>query len=318
MGATVREQIVRACALVRTQRVPELGALAALRDREHAQSVARERRVRALEARRPLDARDGASVGRRDLARLESRVLHREKARDERGGDRVHEGAREQLARPSSRILDTRGAVGQIKPGRGAADTPRAVLRATSFCRANLRSVEPLARALLWSTALLLCGALAASWAWRAHRQRRIGRVVHEVRARRKVRVAVLAGCAGGGAVLLLAGPWNSAAFAVVALSTLLLASNPSFRDSIYGERGVQRGWHARRFEELEAWRLIGDHLRWKLAGEWVSTDVPSAMQTELRARLVQLVPERESGHGNRGLDPQRASSSTVQSSAGA
>ncbi len=75
----------------------------------------------------------------------------------------------------------------------------------------------------------------------------------------------------------------------------LLVFTTPTSRTAVLGEGGVQRGWHARRFESLEEWRLTGDHLRFRLFGEWTSVPCPPDHQAALRAKLVQLVPERES-----------------------
>lgn len=94
---------------------------------------------------------------------------------------------------------------------------------------------------------------------------------------------------------------------ALLALSVLLIAASPGFQDSIWGQTGVQRGWYARRFSELEAWRLVGEHLRWRLFGNWVSTDVPPQEHAKLRLLLDVQAPGRESEHGNAGFDPQRA-----------
>ena len=82
---------------------------------------------------------------------------------------------------------------------------------------------------------------------------------------------------------------------------------SPGFQDSVFGEHGVQRGWTARRFGELESWRLIGEHLRWKHRGLWVATDVPVAEHAALRERLLREIPDREDLHGNAGFDAQRA-----------
>jgi hypothetical protein len=78
--------------------------------------------------------------------------------------------------------------------------------------------------------------------------------------------------------------------------SALLLAFvSPSTSTAVLGEFGVQRGWHARRFESLEEWRLTGDHLRFRLFGEWTAVPCPPERQVALRAKLLALVPERES-----------------------
>jgi hypothetical protein len=78
--------------------------------------------------------------------------------------------------------------------------------------------------------------------------------------------------------------------------SALLVAfTAPSASTAVLGSGGVQRGWHARRYAALEEWRLTGDHLRFRLHGEWTSVPCPPARQAEIRAKLTALVPERES-----------------------
>ncbi len=101
---------------------------------------------------------------------------------------------------------------------------------------------------------------------------------------------------------------------AMLALSIALIAGCPGFQDSVWGDGGVQRGWYARRLENLEAWRLIGEHLRWKLFGEWVATDVPVSEHAALRLELEKRAPGREAAHGNAGLDPQRNASTKSNS----
>ena len=67
------------------------------------------------------------------------------------------------------------------------------------------------------------------------------------------------------------------------------------FQAAVLGEVGVQRGWLSRRFDELEEWRLAGDHLRFRLLGEWTSVPCPQERQAELRAQLQRVNPVRES-----------------------
>jgi hypothetical protein len=74
-----------------------------------------------------------------------------------------------------------------------------------------------------------------------------------------------------------------------------LLAATPSPERQLCGESGVARGLDGRRFEQLEEWRLAGDHLRWKLDGEWTACHAPAPLHADLRAKLVQACPERES-----------------------
>lgn len=84
-------------------------------------------------------------------------------------------------------------------------------------------------------------------------------------------------------------------ALAIIALAWATMLISPGANDAALGELGVRRGWYARTFEELEEWRLTGDHLRWKLRGEWQASPAPRATHAVLRDKLVALCPERES-----------------------
>lgn len=154
-----------------------------------------------------------------------------------------------------------------------------------------------------------LAAALSLVLLWQALNRGRVGTVRWRVRRRRGVRLTLVLG-----ALLVAAGVVAGSkigrspdTLAMLALSVALLGLSPGFQDSVFGERGVQRGWYARRLGELEAWRLIGEHLRWKLFGEWVASDVPASEHAALRAQLEALAPGRESSHGNAGFDPARA-----------
>ena len=81
----------------------------------------------------------------------------------------------------------------------------------------------------------------------------------------------------------------------VLALAAAISLLLPGFGDAVLGEHGVQRGFHARRFEELEEWRLTGDHLRFRLHGEWTAVPAPSALHPMLREKLSSTSPTRES-----------------------
>jgi hypothetical protein len=158
-------------------------------------------------------------------------------------------------------------------------------------------SLQSTLAAQLMATALAQGGALVFVLAWNARARRRTGASLHVVRRRRRVRLALLAGVAVLG-LLVSTGVVEvplAPALAVLGLTAALLAVQPGFSDSRCGEEGVQVGWHARRYEVLDEWRLTGDHLRWKLRGTWVACDLPSARQPELRERLERLAPGRES-----------------------
>jgi len=95
--------------------------------------------------------------------------------------------------------------------------------------------------------------------------------------------------------ILVQPGVWPVPVLLCLGIAQLLVFTTPGGQDAVLGEGGVQRGWHARRFESLEEWRLTGDHLRFRLFGEWTSVPCPPDHQFSLRSKLVQLVPERES-----------------------
>jgi hypothetical protein len=144
----------------------------------------------------------------------------------------------------------------------------------------------------------LVVGLLVVA-AIRARNRRTVGRVLAEERPGRMLRLC------GSTALLLLvfaailaAGPDAR----VLQFAGLLLVPalglvwfGTGFQDAILGDAGVQRGWLSRRFEELEEWRLAGDHLRFRLQGEWTSVPCPLERQAELRAELQRRNPARES-----------------------
>ncbi len=176
----------------------------------------------------------------------------------------------------------------------------------------NLESLQILIRLATAS----LAAALALVLVWRTLNRGRVGTVRWRVRRRHSVRVVLVLGTllVATGVVAGSQIGRSADTLLLLALSVALIALCPGFQDSVYGERGVQRGWYARRLGELEAWRLIGEHLRWKLFGEWVATDVPASDHAALRARLEALAPGRESAHGNAGFDPVRAAATKSNS----
>ena len=69
----------------------------------------------------------------------------------------------------------------------------------------------------------------------------------------------------------------------------------PASADRICGTKGVRRGWYVRSFEQLEEWRLTGDHLRFRLRGEWEAVPLAAARHDEFGQRLRAAAPDRES-----------------------
>jgi hypothetical protein len=154
-----------------------------------------------------------------------------------------------------------------------------------------------LPRILLDVTLVLLALATFATAIVVARAARRLGPVVARERGARLGRavIALVLAAATVAVVLLRAEVPLALCLAALALSAALLALAPVAHDSAIGESGVRRGWHVRTFAELEEWRLTGEHLRWRLFGEWCACALPLERHDELRAKLVAACPERES-----------------------
>lgn len=89
--------------------------------------------------------------------------------------------------------------------------------------------------------------------------------------------------------------PHPSLVVTLMVASAACLWLRPHPGDEIYGELGVQRGWRSRRFEELEEWRLTGDHLRFRIGDAWLAVGLPSDQHASARELLVERCGERES-----------------------
>jgi ABC-type branched-subunit amino acid transport system permease subunit len=148
------------------------------------------------------------------------------------------------------------------------------------------------------AAALVMLGVAAfAAGAVLARERRFAGRQVHSEKPGRARRALAVTAAAVAFAIIVVDARDGQAALAiaVLALAAALFAFAPSLHDSVLGENGVRGGWHVRSFAELEEWRLTGDHLRWKLHGEWQACRVPRERFAELRQRLSELCPARES-----------------------
>ena len=150
---------------------------------------------------------------------------------------------------------------------------------------------------LLMFTSLLLSSATLIAVLRETHGALTLGRVIKRVRPGRPRRWLAVLGMAliAGGITI---GPTEVSpgfAFSVLSTAALMLLFTSGLRDSALAENGVRAGWYVRRFKDLEEWRLTGDHLRWKLRDEWQACEVPPAERESLRAKLEQLIPDRES-----------------------
>ena len=149
----------------------------------------------------------------------------------------------------------------------------------------------------LRTLSLVLGGALLLLLAWRARLAATLGTRRLVVRAPRRLRWTYLFATALTAAWLLAANPGvpTVPALTVLVLGAALVACAPGAEDSLLGSHGAQHGWHARRFADLDEWRLTGDHLRWRLVDEWVAVHAPAELHDELRGQLTAANAERAS-----------------------
>ena len=156
---------------------------------------------------------------------------------------------------------------------------------------------EQIAGLALMPQIILLCVGLVVAQVLASIARLKVGRVIAADRrvANRRRAVMTIAFVAVFVWVLVEGSLWLTPVALCCGSALLLVFTTPSSKTAILGVGGVQRGWHARRFESLEEWRLTGDHLRFRLFGEWTSVPCPQERQSDLRATLTQLVPDRES-----------------------
>ncbi|MEO0650755.1 MAG: hypothetical protein AAFZ65_08755 [Planctomycetota bacterium] len=153
----------------------------------------------------------------------------------------------------------------------------------------------------LWATAALALAGTAWSVGIRFLGAGRLGTVLGRSAGSQRARWAV-AGLILAGAGALFATEADARPSALVALVAAFVFNllRPGFGDRLCGDEGLRRGWVVRTFSELEEWRLIGEHLRFKLFGEWEAVPLDPEHHADLRARLVAVASDREStfGHG--------------------
>lgn len=131
----------------------------------------------------------------------------------------------------------------------------------------------------------------------RRREKRAIGDVLEEQRDWGALRIAGMAGLAGG---MLLAWMGRDIVPATWSLPLLLVVAfvqvyRPDFSDRVTGSDGLRYGWYVRRLDELEEWRLTGEHLRFRLFGIWRAVSLSEERHEAYRTRLMELVPDRES-----------------------
>lgn len=137
---------------------------------------------------------------------------------------------------------------------------------------------------------------LAIATTLRMARDPRVGPPIHAVRDSGGVKPVLFAVETGLLLIAIAADPFPTSHALLVLLGAIALtAICPGAYDQACGELGVYRGWFGQRYEELEEWRLAGDHLRFRMLGEWTSVRLPRERQGRVRAILERVAPDRES-----------------------
>lgn len=149
---------------------------------------------------------------------------------------------------------------------------------------------------LVWSSASLIAGWIFTLWV-RARNRAVVGSVIQRGRLDRSLfQHLTLALVALVAILLFVSGTADVPAWTALAGAACLTLVTPADQDAVCGVDGVQRGWYGRRLEDLEEWRLVGDHLRFRLFGEWTSVDLPASEHPAMRTRLERAAADRESG----------------------
>jgi len=142
---------------------------------------------------------------------------------------------------------------------------------------------------------LVSWGLLVVFVAWTT-RESKVGPLLHRVREPRTYRTALLAVHTGLFVVTVAADEFPSALGGLtLAMAALLTVLAPGTDDQACGENGVSRGWFGLRYDELEEWRLSGQHLRFRMFGEWTAVEVPSEKRGRVRAILARVARDAES-----------------------
>jgi hypothetical protein len=155
-----------------------------------------------------------------------------------------------------------------------------------------------------WLAAALLLVGLALALRLRLAERRVIGEVVGVERGGRLGRWATSALLVAAAAVVLTqageGGPQGRAPeLGLLAGALLFTWLRPAAGDRVCGTTGVRHGWDLRTFAQLEEWRLLNEHLRFRLYGEWSAAPLPTSRHGEFRGVLVAVAAERESGFGH-------------------
>lgn len=82
---------------------------------------------------------------------------------------------------------------------------------------------------------------------------------------------------------------------ALLAAAALLTWLRPGAEERECGTEGVRHSWYVLGFSQVAEWRLTGEHLRFRLFGEWTAAPLPENEQPRVRQVLESVAADRES-----------------------
>ena len=146
-------------------------------------------------------------------------------------------------------------------------------------------------------TNLVLAGAIVASCFVHLQERSRVGEVLDRVRGGRTMRIVVALLVLGVQAYATVEGEHlhRGLSLPLLGLALGFVLLRPSRGDRVCGTRGVRCGWSVLSHRDLEEWRLNGDHLRFRLRGEWESVGLPHGLHERVEPHLREVAPDRES-----------------------
>lgn len=153
-------------------------------------------------------------------------------------------------------------------------------------------------------TFLYLCSFMVVSVAFLAglvtHQRARtaVGQaiVVHGSRRRRRLQLLAFLGLVFVGCLIVSAegqGPFAVGAIVGV-FGAIALTFLPVEGEGWIGTGGVRLGWLVVPWSNVESWRLVGDHLRFKKHERWNAIPVTEPEKQLLREVLTKVAPEKE------------------------
>lgn len=154
---------------------------------------------------------------------------------------------------------------------------------------------------------VLLALALAALWVLagligvlrlRAARGARLGERLGQQTGKPLGRMLIL-GALVAALVAVLLAEWEpglqAAVGGLLVASALLTWLRPGAADRECGTEGVRHSWYVIGFREVAEWRLTGEHLRFRLFGEWTAAPLPEIEHPRVRQNLESVAADRES-----------------------